>query len=42
MVLFDGFKFFHGMNICNRDYFEETYRMNQVLFFKDPNYIDED
>lgn len=42
MVLFDGFKFFHGMNICNHDYFGETYRMNQVLFFKDPNYIDED
>jgi hypothetical protein len=33
MVLFDGFKFFHGMNICNDDYFNENYRMNQVLFF---------
>jgi hypothetical protein len=41
MVLFDGFKFFHGMNICNHDYFEETYRMNQVLFFQDANYIDD-
>ena len=42
MVLFDGFKFFHGMNICNHDYFGETYRMNQVLFFRDPNYNDDE
>lgn len=34
MVLFDGFKFHHGMNICNDDYFDEKYRMNQVFFFK--------
>ena len=33
MVLFDGLKFFHGMNICNDDYFSDQYRMNQVLFF---------
>lgn len=33
MVLFDGLKFFHGMNICNDDYFGDEYRMNQVLFF---------
>jgi len=33
MVLFDGLKFYHGMNICNDDYFNENYRMNQVLFF---------
>lgn len=33
MVLFDGLKFFHGMNICNDDYFDSKYRMNQVLFF---------
>jgi hypothetical protein len=35
MVLFDGYKFFHGMNICNDDYFSDTYRMNQVFFFTD-------
>lgn len=34
LVLFDGNKFFHGMNICNRRYFGETYRMNQVFFLK--------
>lgn len=34
MVLFDGLKFFHGMNICNDDYFSKTYRLNQVFFFK--------
>ena len=33
MILFDGLKFIHGMNICNDDYFNEIYRMNQVLFF---------
>jgi len=32
MVLFDGSKFFHGMNITNDDYFGEECRMNQVLF----------
>lgn len=35
MVLFDGLKFPHGMNICNEDYFGDTYRMNQVFFFKE-------
>jgi hypothetical protein len=34
MVLFDGSKFFHGMNICNDDYFGENYRFNQVFFFE--------
>jgi len=34
LVLFDGLKFYHGMNICNDDYFYETYRFNQVFFFK--------
>lgn len=33
LVLFDGKKFFHGMNICNDDYFGNTYRFNQVFFF---------
>jgi hypothetical protein len=28
------------MNICNDDYSDETYRMNQALFFRDVNYID--
>ena len=40
MTLFDGFKYYHGMNICNDDYSGETYRMNQVLFFRDPNCAD--
>jgi hypothetical protein len=34
MVLFDGLKFCHGMNICNHRYFSDEYRMNQVFFFK--------
>lgn len=34
MVLFDGFKFFHGMNICNNEYFDKIYRMNQIFFFE--------
>lgn len=34
LVLFDGLKFFHGMNICNDNYFGENYRFNQVFFFK--------
>lgn len=33
LVLFDGLKFYHGMNICNDEYFSETYRFNQVFFF---------
>jgi len=36
LVLFDGLKFYHGMNICTDEYFSETYRFNQVFFFK-PN-----
>lgn len=35
MVLFDGLKFPHGMNICNNDYFGEICRINQVFFFKE-------
>ena len=35
MVLFDGGKFVHGMNICNDDYFSSTYRINQVFFFEE-------
>jgi hypothetical protein len=33
LVLFDGLKFFHGMHICNDDYFGENYRFNQVFAF---------
>ena len=33
LVLFDGDKFIHGMNIVNDRYFNEEYRMNQVFFF---------
>lgn len=33
LVLFDAKKFIHGMNICNDDYFFNTYRLNQVFFF---------
>ena len=33
LVFFDGFKFLHGMNICNDRYFSEEYRKNQVFFF---------
>jgi hypothetical protein len=36
MVMFDGLKFCHGMNICNDFYFGEEYRINQVFFFE-PN-----
>ena len=34
MVLYDGMRFLHGMNICNDDYFSDTYRVNQVYFFE--------
>lgn len=34
MVMFDGRKFLHGANICNKDYFDQTYRLNQVYFFE--------
>jgi len=32
LVLFDGLKFLHGMNIED-DYYFDTYRVNQVFFF---------
>ena len=32
-VLFDGNKFAHGMHICDDRYFDDQYRLNQVLFF---------
>ena len=35
MILFDALKFHHGMNIENDQYFGETYRVNQVFFFKE-------
>tara|TARA_B100001057_G_scaffold326992_1_gene327284 strand:- start:363 stop:1019 length:657 start_codon:yes stop_codon:yes gene_type:complete len=34
LVLFDGLKFPHGMNIANDRYFSEEYRINQVFFFR--------
>ena len=34
LVLFDGDKFLHGMNIVNDRYFSDEYRCNQVFFFK--------
>ena len=34
LVLFDGDKFIHGMNIVNDRYFSDEYRCNQVFFFK--------
>lgn len=34
MVMYDGLRFLHGANICNDDYFNETYRINQVYFFE--------
>jgi len=36
LVLFDGYKFPHAMNISNKQYFGETYRMNQVFFYDAP------
>lgn len=36
-VLFDGRKYYHGMNIENDKYFHE-FRLNQVFFFKDRDY----
>ena len=32
LVLFDGNKFLHGMNICDQRYYE-YFRINQALFF---------
>ena len=37
MVLYDGHRFPHGMNICGDKYFGSDYRMNQVFFFKSHN-----
>lgn len=37
LILFDAIKFYHGMNICNDDYFSENYRFNQAFFFKQNN-----
>ena len=34
LILFDGFKYPHGMNIVNDRYFSDEYRCNQVFFFK--------
>ena len=34
LVLFDGFKFPHGVDICNDRYYGEDYRKNQVFFFR--------
>jgi hypothetical protein len=34
LVMFDGLKFYHGMNICNETFFLNEYIVNQVLFFK--------
>lgn len=31
--LFDGARFLHGQNISNDRYFEEEFRLNQVIFF---------
>ena len=33
-VLFDGLKFWHGMNICNDRYFGDEYRINQFVQFR--------
>ena len=34
MVLFDGSKFYHGANISNDMFFDEIFRINQVMFFQ--------
>ena len=33
LVIFDGYKFLHGMNIVNDRYFSEEYRKNQLFLF---------
>ena len=38
LVLFDGFKFPHGVDVCNNHYFGDEYRKNQVFFFQDHKY----
>jgi len=35
LVFFDGKKFYHGMNICNKIYSDKIYRFNQAFFFKE-------
>ena len=37
LVLFDGRKFPHAMNICSDRYFGEEFRINQVFFFDEEN-----
>ena len=39
LVLFDGFKFPHGVDVCNNHYFGDEYRKNQVFSFKIINTI---
>ena len=34
LVLFDGFKFPHGVDICSHRYYGKEYRKNQVFFFQ--------
>lgn len=34
LVLFDGKKFFHGMNISDHTYFSDRYRTNQAIFLR--------
>ena len=40
LVFFDGYEFSHGMNICTDRYFGEEYRKNQVFFFSDPEFLE--
>jgi hypothetical protein len=39
-VMFDGKKYFHGMDISDKRFFGENYRINQVMFFKDEGDVD--
>ena len=34
LILFDGAKFLHGMSIDTDEFFKNSYRFNQVIFFK--------
>lgn len=36
-VMFDGKKYYHGMDISDKRFFGDNYRINQVMFFKDKN-----
>ena len=38
LVLFDGFKFPHGVDICSDRYYGDEYRKNQVFFFQNHKY----